>query len=809
MRILIYPHDMGIGGSQLNAIELAAAVKRRGHEVLIFGRPGTLNVRIAELGLEFIPSPEPRHRPSPSVSGALGRLIADRGIDVVHGYEWPPALEACLATRRRGRAVAVATVMSMSVAPFIPRSMPILVGTEQILAREVPTRGAAVGLLEPPVDLSYNMAPARRDIDAFKERCGIRPGEVTCVVVSRLAAELKLEGLHTAIDAFAAVSETMPVRLVVVGDGPARATLESHAREVNPRERPVVVFTGEITDPRVAYAAANFSIGMGGSALRAMAFGLPLIVQGERGFFRLLDRASSEQFFWQGWYGIGDGVKNGLADLLPLIRELAADPGRRRELGQFGRQLVQDRYSIDRAADAQVEWYQRWSTQPPSARSSREEVSSALRWGLHQARRRLRRSLGAAQSEDFNSLSTTRQADHRHSGSRATMMAGAGSRAKRGLIYMANVDWDGIPGTDRRLAEELAKKLPVRWLNPPRSVYRAFADRTRKGWFRPRVHSVVPGLRVLRSFGPPGVTRPVMREIARITVVFRLLATVLTMRSQPAAIVGARLPPRFPWMRRIPFVHYATDDFVAGAPLMGQSDRLARREQRASLARADIVLAVSDVLARELSDGSRDVRVLANGCAPELFARDLPVARPQDAPHGDDIVGLVGQLNERLDLAILRALVESGVRLMIIGPRTDSDPAFRKGLDQFLAQPSVTWLGPKPYAELPAYLAAMKVGITPYRSSAFNAASCPLKTLEYLSAGLPVVTTMDPNVHGLNAILVSVASDAGDFVCQVQRWIDIDSDEQKVERRRFAERNSWAARADELLEAIASIPDRR
>ena len=49
MRILVYPHDLGIGGSQLNAIELAAAVQRLGHEVIVYGRPGPRTRHIGEL----------------------------------------------------------------------------------------------------------------------------------------------------------------------------------------------------------------------------------------------------------------------------------------------------------------------------------------------------------------------------------------------------------------------------------------------------------------------------------------------------------------------------------------------------------------------------------------------------------------------------------------------------------------------------------------------------------------------------------------------------------------------------------------
>ena len=54
MKVLVYPHDLGMGGSQTNATELAAAVRQFGVECTVFGRPDTLNARIAELGLDFV-----------------------------------------------------------------------------------------------------------------------------------------------------------------------------------------------------------------------------------------------------------------------------------------------------------------------------------------------------------------------------------------------------------------------------------------------------------------------------------------------------------------------------------------------------------------------------------------------------------------------------------------------------------------------------------------------------------------------------------------------------------------------------------
>ena len=35
MRVLVYPHSMEIGGSQLNAVELGGAVRDLGHDVVV------------------------------------------------------------------------------------------------------------------------------------------------------------------------------------------------------------------------------------------------------------------------------------------------------------------------------------------------------------------------------------------------------------------------------------------------------------------------------------------------------------------------------------------------------------------------------------------------------------------------------------------------------------------------------------------------------------------------------------------------------------------------------------------------------
>ena len=57
--------------------------------------------------------------------------------------------------------------------------------------------------------------------------------------------------------------------------------------------------------------------------------------------------------------------------------------------------------------------------------------------------------------------------------------------------------------------------------------------------------------------------------------------------------------------------------------------------------------------------------------------------------------------------------------------------------------------------------------MTPYAESPFNRASFPLKTLEYLAAGLGVVSTDMPSARWLNTSLISLQSEPHDFALAV------------------------------------------
>jgi glycosyltransferase involved in cell wall biosynthesis len=77
--------------------------------------------------------------------------------------------------------------------------------------------------------------------------------------------------------------------------------------------------------------------------------------------------------------------------------------------------------------------------------------------------------------------------------------------------------------------------------------------------------------------------------------------------------------------------------------------------------------------------------------------------------------------------------------VVLVGPGT---PATDAAVAEFARRDGVAVLGPRPYADVPAYMQGLDVGLIPFRADdAFVQGINPNKVYQYLAAGLPVLTT--------------------------------------------------------------------
>lgn len=372
------------------------------------------------------------------------------------------------------------------------------------------------------------------------------------------------------------------------------------------------------------------------------------------------------------------------------------------------------------------------------------------------------------------------------------------SRATGGaaVILMAGSRWENTTGTDHRLARALAQHMSVLWVDPPvpaiSSTSRALPP-LRRGYALDGIGENLVRLRVLVA---PGFTKPGMRSVAKALVGRGIRQAIHELAVVP--LTTLLMSPREVFPRDVAGLRllHVTDDWPAGARLMGLTRRHVVSNLRANMEAADFVTAVSPPLAETLGalthNGPAPV-VLPNGCS-------MSTATTGGPERDRATVGLIGQLNERLDLDLLDELAATGIDVEVIGPRREHDPLVTARMDRFLGQPNVRWLGEMTEAELSSRLQTLTVGITPYLDNAFNRASFPLKTLDYLAAGLPVVSTGLPAVHWLDTPLIQVGATRQQFVELVQYRVAVPlSTGQREERRAFARQHTWEARAEQLL----------
>lgn len=130
-------------------------------------------------------------------------------------------------------------------------------------------------------------------------------------------------------------------------------------------------------------------------------------------------------------------------------------------------------------------------------------------------------------------------------------------------------------------------------------------------------------------------------------------------------------------------------------------------------------------------------------------------------------LGFFGVIDERMDLDLVRAVAAArpGCHLVLVGPLAKIDPA------TLPRAANIHYLGPKRYAELPAYIAGWDVALMPFARNDATRFISPTKTLEYLAAGSPVVSTSIRDVvhpYGDEG-LVHIADDAQAFAAAVDR----------------------------------------
>jgi glycosyltransferase involved in cell wall biosynthesis len=212
--------------------------------------------------------------------------------------------------------------------------------------------------------------------------------------------------------------------------------------------------------------------------------------------------------------------------------------------------------------------------------------------------------------------------------------------------------------------------------------------------------------------------------------------------------------------------------------------------ERYLMAQSDVVFAGGYKLSQSKAKYHQNVHFFGCGVDVAHFAtaRSADVEVPREiASLKRPVIGYYGVIDERIDYELLRSLASSltDAELVMVGPVVKIDPA------ELPRAENIHWLGQRQYAELPAHVKGFDVCLMPFALNEATEYINPTKTLEYMAAGKPIVSTaVSDVVHNFTPV-VAVADTYEQFVAAVRAAIESPSAEMIARGLEQARANSW------------------
>ena len=158
----------------------------------------------------------------------------------------------------------------------------------------------------------------------------------------------------------------------------------------------------------------------------------------------------------------------------------------------------------------------------------------------------------------------------------------------------------------------------------------------------------------------------------------------------------------------------------------------------------------------------------------------------------------------KLDLVALTQLARKRPdwSFVLIGPIGEADPNTDVGA--LCSWSNVHWVGPRPYAELPDWLAHADVALLPLQLNSYTRNMFPMKFFEYLAAAVPVVATAIPSLEQFRDSALLVPPGADQLELAISRVLQGQGPERSV-RIALARQHTYRKRTQSMLAVLQQL----
>jgi glycosyltransferase involved in cell wall biosynthesis len=311
------------------------------------------------------------------------------------------------------------------------------------------------------------------------------------------------------------------------------------------------------------------------------------------------------------------------------------------------------------------------------------------------------------------------------------------------LVVLSHLRWDWVWQRPQHLISRLGRDRRTWFVEEPRPAdVTEPTMRTVETDGLTRIWIDTPAGDGVDEFGHGGVNL----YLPLLTEFFRDTECDVWLYAPTAVQLAEALQPRL-------LVYDVMDDLASFADAPPEMTLRMRR----ALTIADVAFAGGRSLHRGAASvrGASGTHLFPSGVECDHYAASRRLRRP----HDRQVAGYVGVIDERLDLELIGALAERlpDWDIHMVGPTTKIDPATLPVAD------NIHYLGMQAYDRLPAVMAEFDVALMPFAMNEATRSISPTKTLEYLAAGLPVVSTRVPDVVADWSDVVHLGDSAAEF----------------------------------------------
>jgi len=227
-------------------------------------------------------------------------------------------------------------------------------------------------------------------------------------------------------------------------------------------------------------------------------------------------------------------------------------------------------------------------------------------------------------------------------------------------------------------------------------------------------------------------------------------------------------------------------------------------QEKYLMAHADIIFTGGKSLYESKKQWHENVHCFPSSVDESHFAKALNgITVPDDIANlQSPVVGYYGVIDERIDLVLLHetALKLPNVSFVMIGPLA------KIGEADLPREANIHYLGMKSYDVLPHYLKAFDIAMMPFALNDATKYISPTKTLEYMAARKPIISTKIVDVVRDYSRCVSLIETADEFAEAITFLVDkTDRLSMELEYYKILKKTSWDATADKMTSIIKTF----